>query len=312
MGYFSDTERAKYTIAWVCCEPFEHAAAECMLDKRHGSYRPPGPLHSQNAYYTLGEIGGRNVVIIFMANAVNQIGALATLFIDLEIFFPNIQVSMLVTIGRIPNEENGIRLGDVVISSLEDRYGGIANVDRCADGADDSIGIVHQPLPRVQQGDLLLGEAKNMISSNTAEMRPHEPEMVAEYASPGAENDLLFPSDCHHTTDAGRYCKDCYTSKAIARPARKSTEPQIHFGTIGGRRDVVTNPVYRDGTKKDVGALAVQFGAEYMMDSLRPLVITGVAKYGDTHTHGRWRMYAAATAAACAKDLVLRFRIRPF
>jgi len=162
------------------------------------------------------------------------------------------------------------------------------------------------------QEDLILGEEKYMIWRNIAGMCTLKPEMVADYASPGAENDLLFPSDCHHTTDAGQHCKDCDISKEIARPARKDTEPQIHFGTIAGRREAVTNPVDQDVIKRDVGALAVQVGAEIMMKSLCPLVITGIANYGDTHMNGQWKMYAAATAAACAEDLVPRFRIRPF
>ncbi|CEL02249.1 hypothetical protein ASPCAL03421 [Aspergillus calidoustus] len=53
------------------------------------------------------------------------------------------------------------------------------------------------------------------------------------------------------------------------------------------------------------GALAVPVGAEYLM-YLRPLVVVGVANYGDSHSDEKWKKFVAGNAAACAKDLVGR------
>jgi hypothetical protein len=61
----------------------------------------------------------------------------------------------------------------------------------------------------------------------------------------------------------------------------------------------------RDLIREHTGALAVQIGAEYLMN-VHPLVIVGVANYGDSHSDWKWKKYAAGNAAACAKDLIGR------
>ena len=41
-----------------------------------------------------------------------------------------------------------------------------------------------------------------------------------------------------------------------------------------------------------------------MMDQINCLVIRGISGYSDSHKNGTWQGYAAATAAAFARDLL--------
>jgi hypothetical protein len=50
--------------------------------------------------------------------------------------------------------------------------------------------------------------------------------------------------------------------------------------------------------------LCVEMEAAGLMDELSCLVICGICDYADSHKNKRWQPYAAATAAAYAKELL--------
>lgn len=50
-----------YTVAWICALPLELAAAKVFLDEVHP--RLPQPNSDHNVY-TLGSIGGHNIVVV--------------------------------------------------------------------------------------------------------------------------------------------------------------------------------------------------------------------------------------------------------
>ena len=50
-----------YTVGWVCAVVAEYVAAQAFLDREHD--RPEKLSSGDNNDYTLGEIGGHNVVI---------------------------------------------------------------------------------------------------------------------------------------------------------------------------------------------------------------------------------------------------------
>lgn len=45
-----------------------------------------------------------------------------------------------------------------------------------------------------------------------------------------------------------------------------------------------------------------------LMDNFPCLVIRGICDYADSHKNKRWQPYAAATAAAYAKDLLMNLK----
>ncbi|KAL3448368.1 hypothetical protein BJX65DRAFT_307228 [Aspergillus insuetus] len=309
----SDIDTSLYTIAWICCNETEYDAALLMLDKTHGDYAPRRRF-CDCSWYTLGEVCGHNVALVMAFAEQDRVSQIASLSIDLELLFPNIRVSMIISVGGgIPSEEHDVRLGDVVVSTPDREYGGVVDVDGDYDRRPNAL-LPAVELATLAVASLLKREIRTGLGpgdtlKHLTKMKSSKPELETEYAFPGAEKDLLFPSnyECKRGRGWHSTCAEHDdTSRAIARPTRTDTDPKIHFGTVAACRRVVEYPLDRDDIKKHTSALAVQVGAEYLMQ-LRPLVIVGVANYGDSHSDEKWKKYAAANAAACAKDLVGRF-----
>lgn len=84
---------ADYTVACICPMGVELAPVQEMMDETHG---PLSTCRDQNAY-TLGHIGGHNVVVAVMPEIGNN--AAATVAIQLLNDFPSIRFGLLVGIG---------------------------------------------------------------------------------------------------------------------------------------------------------------------------------------------------------------------
>jgi nucleoside phosphorylase len=116
--------------------------------------------------------------------------------------------------------------------------------------------------------------------------------------------DVLFEASYNHV--GGPTCQSCSSDKEIDRQPRESEEPVVHYGTIASG-----NQVMRDGSTRDRvsmefgGVLCFEMEAAGLMNSFPCLVIRGICDYADSHKNKRWQAYAAGTAAACAKELLL-------
>jgi nucleoside phosphorylase len=116
-----------YTVAWICALPLEAAASKAMLVKTH-------PELSQSAAddnaYTLGEISGHNIVIACLPSGVYGPISAATVAAHMRDTFPSIRFGLMVGIGGgVPNTNDDIRLGDVVVSKPTDVLGGVVQYD---------------------------------------------------------------------------------------------------------------------------------------------------------------------------------------
>jgi nucleoside phosphorylase len=60
----------------------------------------------------------------------------------------------------------------------------------------------------------------------------------------------------------------------------------------------------RDSMAEQEGVLCFEMEAAGLMDDFPCLVIRGICDYSDTHKNDVWQRYAAATAAAYAKELL--------
>lgn len=124
------------------------------------------------------------------------------------------------------------------------------------------------------------------------------------YVHQGFENDRLFQSTCNHVS--GSTCKDCDQSQEIKRVEREDADPRIHYGLIASGNTVVKDAVFRDEISEVIGqgCMCFEMEAAGLMDSFPCLVIRGICDYADSHKNDRWQRYAAATAAAFAKELL--------
>ena len=60
----------------------------------------------------------------------------------------------------------------------------------------------------------------------------------------------------------------------------------------------------RDKLGQELGILCFEMEAAGLMDNFPCLVIRGICDYADSHKNKQWQGYAAATAAAYAKELL--------
>jgi nucleoside phosphorylase len=294
-----------YTVAFICPMGVELAPVKAMLDKRHQSLPTSRDVNS----YTLGSMGVHNIVIAVMPETGNN--KAATVATQLLNDFRSIRFGLLVGIGGgIPGEdEDDIRLGDVAVSKATGTFGGVVQFDRGkihSDGRFERTGALGKPRPVLQANvESLKADHKltsNQISKYLTEMFKRFPNMEEEYSCPGVEHDQLFKATYNHK--GGKTCRLCDQKEVVERVSRKDPAPRIHYGTIGSANEVIKDSETRDKLRKDLGIICVEMEAAGLMDDFPCLVIRGICDYADSHKNKQWQPYAAATAAAYAKELL--------
>lgn len=293
-----------YTVACICPMAVELAPVEAMLEEIHPTLNTS---RSQNAY-TLGSIGGHNVVIAVMPEIGNNCAAIvATQLLN---DFPSIRFGLLVGIGGgIPGEDD-IRLGDVVVGRPTATLGGVVQYDMGKSGPNSTFqrtGALRKP-PAVLSANVEKLKAQHrkhgiQIRQHLLAMVERFPMLEFEYTNPGTEHDRLFEST--YTHQGGQTCYECDLTRLVHREERPIDGPMIHYGTIGSANTVIKDGVMRDRLKQDLGIICVEMEAAGLIETFPCLVIRGVCDYSDSHKNKRWQPYAAATAAAYMKEMLL-------
>jgi nucleoside phosphorylase len=106
-------------------------------------------------------------------------------------------------------------------------------------------------------------------------------------------------------------CTACEKGNLIQRPDDRHdpTIPVIHYGLIASGNQVMKDGALREKCREELGILCFEMEAAGLMDSFPCLVIRGISNYSDSHMNDRWKMYAAATAATYAKELLVTMPI---
>jgi nucleoside phosphorylase len=290
-----------YTVGWVCALPIELAAAEKLLDEKHCD--PPHDDHDSNLY-TLGRINQHNVVIAALPAGYKGNNPAAAVAVRMKARFTSIRFSLLVGVGAgVPSSNNDIRLGDVVISQPHAGHGGVVQYDfgKATPGVFKRTGFLNSP-PTVLLQALTRLQARQMTGSVDISAHLSRFGDLPIFARHQAGPDLLFQSSYQHV--GGSTCEKCDESYLVKRPAREA-EIVIHSGTIASGNQVIRESDTRDRISSELdGALCFEMEAAGLMHSFPCLVIRGICDYADTHKNKGWQAYAAATAAACAKEIL--------
>ena len=123
-----------------------------------------------------------------------------------------------------------------------------------------------------------------------------------DYTYQGVENDELFEAEYDHV--GGGTCAQCNRGRLVIREPRGSHDPRVHYGVIASGNQVMRHGATRDRLRKEFGMLCFEMEAAGLMNDFPCVVIRGICDYADTHKNKRWQNYAAATAAAYAKELL--------
>ncbi|KAK1984511.1 phosphorylase superfamily protein [Colletotrichum cereale] len=297
-----------FTIGWVCALPIELAAAAEMMDEEFGEL--PSCATDSNIY-TLGRIGTHNVVAACLPAGQMGTNQAATVASQMMSSFPSLRFGVLVGIGggvpRLDDDNDvDIRLGDVVISQPSGQHGGVVQYDfgkTRADGVLTRTGSLNAPprillnaLAKLRSNDI---RGKTLVTEHLAKHTSNP-----RFRSPGPDQDTLYMASSTHVP--GPTCRNCRQDEVIPREARENTDPALFFGTIASGNQVMKDAPTRDRHSRELGGiLCFEMEAAGLMNNFPCLVVRGICDYADAHKNKKWQPYAAATAAACAKELLL-------
>lgn len=309
----------QYSVGWIAGLSIECAAAVALLDDRHETPSNFEQHQHDGNSYIWGRMGKHNVIIASVPCEVQGTSAAATTAAHLLSSLPHIKIGLLVGIGGgVPQaaEDTDIRLGDVVVCQPDGTSGGVVQFDMIkakAGGTWERKGALDKP-PRILLSSLSNLQAEHEISPSKIpdilqEMWSSHTHLKAgkrssAYVHQGFENDRLYQSHYDHV--GGNTCTHCSSGEEIKRESRESTDPVIHYGLIASGNAPINNGKERDWILNNTaqGCICFDRSAAGLMDSFPCLVIRGICDYADSHKNDTWKRYAAATAAAFAKEFL--------
>jgi nucleoside phosphorylase len=219
--------------------------------------------------------------------------------------FPQIRIGLLVGIGAgvaRPDHGRDIRLGDIAVSQPHGSSGGVIQYDlvkmKPGDQRESRAFLSRPPevlLKALSRLQAVHERKPSKVPAFLEKMARDNPKMAKSrygYVHQGFENDRLF--------------KATNLTEEIQREERDSTEPEIHYGIIASGNTLFKDATHRDEILKHVGEECICFEMEAagLMNNFPCIVIRGICDYADSHKNDRWQRYAAATAAAYAKELL--------
>ncbi|OJJ42627.1 hypothetical protein ASPZODRAFT_105081 [Penicilliopsis zonata CBS 506.65] len=296
--------REAYTVGWVCALPVELAAAEEMLDERHGD-SVTGPKDSN--IYTLGRIGEHNVVIACLPEAQMGTNSAAAVAAQMQSAFTSIRIGLMVGIGGgVPSTNSDIRLGDVVVSRPENSHGGVVQYDfgKSTPSGFQRTGFLNAP-PKTLRNAVSRLRAKHMRDEAQFLQFMSKFDRLPTFTREYAGSDVLFDAQYNHV--GGLTCEDCDEQRILIRRDRGQQEgiTVVHYGTIASGNQVMRDAAERDRVSSELGGvLCFEMEAAGLLNEFPCLVIRGICDYSDSHKNKRWQPYAAGVAAVYAKELL--------
>lgn len=306
--------------------------------------RGPGDTNS----YTFGRIWRHSVVLVHLPRmgkiAATQASA------NLRSSFPCIRLGLLVGIcGSVPfSGSREIFLGDVIISTqiVQLDFGRLyPHAYLRKNRLQDNLG---RPNPEISgflaklQGQNAHRDLKKSMCANLATVSKSADFALSKL--PGIDKDRLFDANYNHkhadpeacllcakcTQPEDIVCADalslscselgCDPSRVVPRVRKQtpncnsqgglSEDPEIHFGVLASGDQVIKSGIHRDHIAKEEGVIGFEMEGAGLWDTVPTIVVKGVCDYADSHKSKEWQLYAAITAAACAKGL-LKIWIKP-
>ena len=299
---------ADYTVGWICALPTEMAAAWAMLDERHNHLQQNPCDHNT---YILGRIRNHNVVLACLPTGVPGTLSAARVADQMRWTFGGIRFGLMVGVGGgVPSEKNDIRLGDIVVSQPTGQSGGVIQYDfgkTVQEGRFKPTGSLNRP-PDVLLTALANLQSKHIMEDHElakyiSEMLTRYPKMTNQFARPDMQQDSLYDAEYDQNMEHAT-CLQCDTSRLMRREPRTSENPFIHYGLIASGNQVMRHGATRERLRRELDVLCFEMEAAGLMDEFPCLVIRGICDYADSHKNKQWQGYAAAAAAAYAKELL--------
>jgi nucleoside phosphorylase len=203
--------------------------------------------------------------------------------------------------GGVPDGGIDVRLGDVVVGNEVVQYD-LGKV--LPDGQFQRTGRTttppHTVMTAVSKLQADYEHAPSRIPSILLDMLGQNEQMFS-YARSSLP-DRLFRHTYKHTQEMDS-CERCNLSEILERPHRETTTPRVHYGKIASGNQVVKDGEARAKMAEELGIICFEMEAAGLQD-FPCLAIRGICDYSDSHKNKAWQKYAAAVAAAYAKELL--------
>ncbi|KAL7904346.1 hypothetical protein GGI35DRAFT_472426 [Trichoderma velutinum] len=298
-----------YRVGWICPLQVEQVAAMQMLDEEHA---PLAQSPADHNVYKLGSINGHNVVIAGLPQTGNC--PAATVVTQMRMTFQNLRYGLLVGIGGgVPVETDSgmIRLGHVVVSKPTGVHSGAVQYDhgKAREGYFERTGsLMPPPATLLSAAQALDVERDRMdydpVWEDTKRFKTERPRL-RRFKFPGIANDHLYQSDYNHQ-QMGMSCEEagCSPEQRIERPVEDDDEcfVVVHRGTIASGELVIKDAKQRDRLAQQYGLLCFEMEAAGALADFPCMVIRGISDYCDSHKNDYWHGFAAAAAAAYARQ----------
>ncbi len=288
-----------FTIAWICALPLELSAARAVLDDEYEDI-------NEAAQFVLGRIGIHNVVIASLPAGQIGTNSAAATAAQTRSSFPAVLYWLMVGIGGgVPSSVADIRLGDVVVSQPQHCHGGVIQYDLGKTGPDGQrirMGFLNAPPSILGTAVSKMRSAsdigKSGIQSCLSFLSHHN-----MFDRCRAGPDILFESSYKHVQ--GSACHQHSEHNIVQRPRRENGDVVIHYGLVASGNQVIKDGTERDSLSANLGGvLCFEMEAAGLMNNFPCLVIRGICDYADSHKNDKWQPFAAASAAACAKEIL--------
>ena len=306
-----------YTVGWICAIATEYVAAQSFLDEKHEQPEHVSP--NDNNDYTLGRIGKHYVVIAVLPDHEYGTSSAAGVARDMLHSFPSIRIGLMVGIGGgAPNPRHDIRLGDIVVSTLHGREGGVLQYDfgKAIQGQEFQVtGYLNQPptLLRTAVTGLKAEYERNghQLKKAIANILKNNRRLRKKYRQPNSDTDKLYRSEITHCSNPNTDCAivcGSDPSRLVSRQERGEggDDPMVHHGLIASANCLMRDALLRDKYSNENNVLCFEMESAGPINHFPCLVIRGICDYSDTHKNDLWQGYATMTAATYAKDLLNR------
>ncbi|KAI4728552.1 purine and uridine phosphorylase [Aureobasidium sp. EXF-10728] len=295
-------------IGWICALATEASVARLMLDHVYHETIPL-PKHDDNIY-TYGRVnlktgdGFHNIAIAQLPLAETGKASAATVAKDMRRTFPNLKFGLMVGIaGGVWTRKTDVRLGDIVVGVAEDNGPGVIQYDHGKYIQDSDFvprGVIDKA-PRPLRTAVGIVQRNHMCEDRDY-VASLDKQAVISFA-PRPAHDRLFEAGYTHR-NTGRSCRGCDRDQLCRRSRRPFAYPEVHYGPIASGDAVIKDALLARDIHARHGVLCFEMEAAGLDAAFPCLVIRGISDYADTHKNDDWHRYAAAAAAAYAKEVL--------
>ncbi|KAF4919355.1 hypothetical protein CGCF245_v015741 [Colletotrichum fructicola] len=202
-----------------------------------------------------------------------------------------------------------IRLGHVVVSKPAGGHSGALQYDhgKAKDGHFERTGALAPPPAVLLNAAQALAVQRARLGVDPVQQNVRRIDIrsrgLRQFEYPGERTDHLFLPDYEHQHQ-GACATECDPSKRISRMSDDDdTFVIVHRGNIASGELVVKDARLRDRLAQQHGLLCFEMEAAGAIADFPCLVVRGISDYCDSHKNDMWHGYAAAVAAAYARQL---------